>query len=69
MMALTTAVLAVYLFLDLIWVMEPQTTDYNDYLLGTVLLVIDFVRVPIHMVIESGWKDWEGFSFARIISN
>jgi len=48
------------------WVMEPETVNFKDEVMGALLLMIDFVRIPIHMLIESGWQEGEGFSMRKL---
>jgi hypothetical protein len=57
-----TALFCGYLWLVLTWILEAQTTDFNDYILGSVLLHVDLVRVPLEMIIEQGWTEGLGFS-------
>jgi hypothetical protein len=46
----------------LTWILEAPTIDFNDYILGSVLLHVDLVRVPLEMIIEQGWTEGLGFS-------
>ena len=57
-----------YLYADLNWWMDPSHTDYDDILFSSVCLLVDYVRVPVHMIVVSGWKYTEGFSWDRLFT-
>jgi hypothetical protein len=61
-----TGILGFYVFVDLMWVVDPEIVNYKDEIMGALLLMIDFVRIPIYLIVESGWEEGEGFSLRKL---
>ena len=46
-----------YLFADVVWVMNPNNTNYGDYILGSMLIYVDIVRIFVYLLIMFARKD------------
>ena len=64
-----SALFGFYLLADMLWVMDPNNTDYGDYILGSMLIYVDFIRIIIYLIIVMGSKHSSGDSFVGEILN
>ena len=46
-----SALFGFYLLADMLWVMDPGNTDYGDFILGSMLIYVDFIRIAIYLIL------------------